>query len=189
MIDLEFLITKHFGIAEELSGKVTPLFSMVELEKGDFFLRSGTRCDKLGFLRSGIIREFVNLDGKEITKWISTSGYFIVDLASFNFDIPARWNFQALTPCELYVIEKSQYQTFSDLIPDWHVLENRFITKCFIILEDRVMSHLSLSAEERYHRFLDFNSDLFNQVPLQYIASMLGMTPETFSRIRKRATP
>jgi CRP-like cAMP-binding protein len=52
-------------------------------------------------------------------------------------------------------------------------------------LEDRVFGHLSLSAEERYLQFFNQNKELFNQVPLQYIASMLGMTPETFSRIRK----
>jgi CRP-like cAMP-binding protein len=65
-------------------------------------------------------------------------------------------------------------------------LEKLFIAKCFAILEDRIFSHLSMTAEERYHFFFGNNKVLFNQVPLQYIASMLGMTPETFSRIRKR---
>jgi hypothetical protein len=71
------------------------------------------------------------------------------------------------------------------LIPEWHRLEKLFIAKCFTMLEDRIFRHLSMSAEERYQFFFHHDKELLNQVPLQYIASMLGMTPETFSRIRK----
>ncbi len=60
------------------------------------------------------------------------------------------------------------------------------MASCFIQLEDRIFSHLSLNAEERYHQFFENNKELFNQVPLQYLASMLGMSPETFSRIRNK---
>ena len=55
-----------------------------------------------------------------------------------------------------------------------------------MLLEDQVFNHLSLSTEERYQQFFDHNKDLFNQVPLKYIASMLGMSPETLSRIRSK---
>lgn len=72
------------------------------------------------------------------------------------------------------------------MVPSWHELEKLFIAKCFTILENRIFSHLSMTAEERYNNFSEHNKELFNQVPLQYIASMLGMTPETFSRIRKK---
>ncbi|RDC62767.1 Crp/Fnr family transcriptional regulator [Adhaeribacter pallidiroseus] len=110
----------------------------------------------------------------------------MVDLASFIFNQPARWNIQALTDCVLYVIETTDYQNIGRIIPHWTELEKLFIAKCFIVLEDRVLQHLSLSAEERYEQLFNFNKELFNQVPLQYLASMLGMTPETFSRIRKK---
>ncbi len=73
-----------------------------------------------------------------------------------------------------------------DLVPKWHELEKMFLVRCFTIMEDRIFSHLSMSAEERYQFFFQHNQELFNQVPQQYLASMLGMTPETFSRIRKK---
>ena len=148
----------------------------------------GRLSDRLGFVQTGIIREFVHIGEKEVTKWISTKGYFVVDLASFVFQQTARWNIQALTDCELYVISRKDYQKIGEVIPRWTELEKLFITKCFIVLEDRVLQHLSMSAEERYHQLFSFNQELFNQVPLQYLASMLGMTPETLSRIRKKAT-
>ena len=71
-------------------------------------------------------------------------------------------------------------------MPIWNELEKKFLVNCFTTLEDRIFSHLSMTAEERYHFFFSQNKELFNLVPLQYIASMLGMTPETFSRIRKK---
>ena len=71
-------------------------------------------------------------------------------------------------------------------MPSWPMLEKQFIAKCFLVLEDRVFSFLSLSSEERYTLLFESRKELFNQVPLNYIASMLGMTPETLSRIRKK---
>ena len=132
------------------------------------------------------MRIYVDIDAKEITQWISSEGNFITDLSSFTFNTPARWTIQALTDTQLYTIQKEDYNKLGELIPEWHQIEKLFIAKCFTILEDRVFSHLSMTAEERYNLFFEQNRELFNQVPLQYIASMLGMTPETFSRIRKK---
>jgi CRP-like cAMP-binding protein len=72
------------------------------------------------------------------------------------------------------------------VVPKWPEIEKTFIARCFTVLEDRVMTHLSLTAEERYEAFFQYNPELFNTAPSQYLASMLGMTPETFSRIRKK---
>jgi CRP/FNR family transcriptional regulator, anaerobic regulatory protein len=63
-------------------------------------------------------------------------------------------------------------------------LEKMFITKCFSILEDSALLYLSLSAEEHYNQLFEFNKELFNIVPLQYLASKLGMAPETLSSLR-----
>lgn len=188
MTELEKYIQTYFGVSSKDLAAISTFFKPKTLNKGDFFLKAGRRSDRLGFVQSGILREFVALDDKEITKWISTKGYFTVDLASFVFDQAARWNIQALTDCELYVIDISDYQKIGQIVPRWAELEKLFIAKCFTVLEDRILQHLSLSAEERYQQLFNFNQELFNQVPLQYLASMLGMTPETFSRIRKKAS-
>lgn len=187
MTELEKYIKTYFGVNQEDLAAISTFFKPKTLHKGDFFLKTGRYADKLGFVQSGIIREFVIREDKEITKWISTQGYFVVDLASFIFNQTARWNIQALTDCELYVIDINDYQKIGKIVPRWAELEKLFIAKCFMVLEDRILQHLSLSAEERYEQLFAFNKELFNQVPLQYLASMLGMTPETFSRIRKKA--
>jgi CRP-like cAMP-binding protein len=188
MTELEKYIQAYFGVAKEDIAKIVSFFQPVHIKKGDYFLKTGRKSDRLGFVQSGIIREYLLVDDKEITKWISTNGYFVVDLSGFYFHQPSRLNIQALSDCELYVIDAENYQKIGHRIPGWAELEKLFIAKCFTALEDRIITHLSLTAEERYHRLFNFNSDLFNQVPLQYLASMLGMTPETLSRIRKKAT-
>jgi CRP-like cAMP-binding protein len=186
MTELEQYIQSYFGVAKEETKTISSFFKPVLLPKGEYFLKAGRHSNRLGFVQAGILREYVVLDDKEITKWISTKGYFAVDLSSFIFNRPARWNIQALADTELYVIDDEAYRKIGEAIPQWKELEKLFIAKCFTVLEDRVLAHLSMTAEERYHQLFAFNKDIFNLVPLQYIASMLGMTPETLSRLRRK---
>lgn len=189
MTELQKYITSYFGITNQNMDKITALFTESELKKGEYFTKTGQYCEKLSFVQSGFIRVFANADNKEVTQWIGSKGYFLTDLNSFIFKQRGRWNMQALTDCKLYTINKENYSLLNSLVPNWTEMEKQFIAGCFIQLEDRVFSHLSLSAEQRYHKFFENDKELFNQVPLQYIASMLGMSPETFSRIRNKKIP
>lgn len=185
--DLEQNLTSYFTDIEANDLKTIVSFFKPEIiKKNDFFLKGGKSSTKLSFIQSGFLRIFCETEKKEITQWISTKGYFVTDLSSFMSGIPARWTIQALTDTELYTIEKSDYERLQDKVPQWHILEKAFIVHCFTTIETRIYGHLSMTAEERYLCFFNENSQLFNQVPLQYIASMLGMTSETFSRIRNK---
>ena len=186
MTDLQKYLTSSFGVSPIYLEDISSLFRETELKKGDYFTKTGHYCDKLSFIKSGFIRVFASAGDREVTQWISAQGNFITDLYSFNFNQKARWNIQALVDCQLYTIHKENYDLLNDLVSNWLQIEKQFIAKCFVQLEDRVFSHLSLSAEERYDVLFENNQELFNHVPLQYLASMLGMTPETFSRIRKK---
>ncbi len=188
MTELEKYIQTYFGIDPNDLAKISLYFKPITIRKGDYFLKTGQYANRLGFVQAGILREFVTINGKEVTKWIATKGYFVVDLSSFIFKQSARWNIQALTDCEIYVIESKDYQIIGQVIPRWPELEKLFIAKCFTVIEDRVLQHISMTAEERYNQLFNFNKELFNQVPLQYLASMLGITPETLSRLRKKST-
>lgn len=187
MTELEKSITTYFGVISPDDLKTIVSFFRTETyKKGEYFLKRGKSCDKLSFVQSGFLRIFVETEKKDVTQWISTKGYFVTDLSSFVFGSPARWTIQAVTDTTVQSIYKEDYQKLNELVPQWPLLEKIFIVRCFTIMEDRIFSHLSMTAEERYQFFFEHNRELFNQVPLQYIASMLGMTPETFSRIRKK---
>lgn len=187
MTELEIYINSYFGVTREDLSAIGSLFKLTNLQKGDYFLKSGRTCDKLSFQRSGLIRVFVVTEEKEVTQWISTQGYFVTDLSGIVFDQPSKYNIQALTDCELYTISRDDYNRLGQLIPKWHELEKRFIAHCFTYLEARLFALLSMTAEQRYQQLFESRTELFNQVPLQYLASMMGMTPETLSRIRKKS--
>ncbi len=186
MNELEHYIQTYFGVRNDDIQIIEKLFTVTYLQKGEFYLVQEKYCQKLSFLKSGLMRVYANAEDKEVTQWISNDGSFITDLSSLIFETPSRFNIQALSDTELYTIHKENYLKIGSLVPRWHELEKLFIAKCFTMLEDRMFRHLSMSAEDRYDYFFNQNPTLFNQVPLQYIASMLGMTPETFSRIRKK---
>ncbi len=189
MTELEYYIKSYFGIVDEKSlNTIASLFKISTCKKGDFFLKAWSYCNMLGFVEEGLFRIFATNTDKEITQWISTKGYFITDLSSFVCQNAARWNIQALIDCEVFVIKKKDYDNIKNVVPKWLALEKLFITKCFTSMEDRIFSLLSLSTEERYNLLFSQNPELFNQVPLHYLASMLGMTAETFSRIRNNKT-
>ncbi|MDE3249906.1 MAG: Crp/Fnr family transcriptional regulator, partial [Bacteroidota bacterium] len=181
-------LQQYFSVNREEAKAIQQSFTTLQLKKGDHYLKAGRYSDLLGFIQSGILREYSVNDGKETTKWISTKGYFAVDLSGFLFGSTARWNIQALTDCELHVISRQAYEQIGESIPRWTALEKLFVAKCFMVLEDRILQHLSMSAKQRYLQLFNSNSDLFNLVPLQYLASMLGMTPETLSRLRKKTS-
>ncbi len=187
-MELTQYIQTYFGIDQRYLSTIAELFEIQPLSKGDFLLKQGQAKGNLSFLQVGYLRFFATPphSDKEVTQWIGASGAFVGDLANLIFDTPARWNIQALTDCELYMISQDNYRKIETFIPQWHRLEKLFIAKCFITLEQRIFDLLSLSAEQRYDSLMQQDSHLFNAVPLQYLAAMLHMTPETLSRIRQK---
>ncbi|GAB5555267.1 MAG: Crp/Fnr family transcriptional regulator [Saprospiraceae bacterium] len=188
MKEIEKYIESYLGIGGKDLSPVAALFKNTRLQKNDFLLKRGQYSQNMSFIKSGYLRMFApDAKGdKEVTQWISIEGMFITDLSSFIFETPARWNIQALSDCELYTITKAKYDTIGDYVNNWEKLDKLFIAKCFVTLENRVFSQLSMTAEEKVKNLLEINPTIFLQVPLQYIASMLGMTPETLSRVRRK---
>jgi hypothetical protein len=187
MIGLETCLRNYMGVPEEDMRILLSFFKPITLEKGDYYLKKGRICDNLSFQHSGLLRVFAPYQDKEVTQWISFKGNFISDLSSMVFRQPSKFNMQALTRCELFTLHKQDYDNLPLVIPRWPAIERALLLHCFNFMETRVFSLLSMSADERYQYLQDQNPDLFQQVPLKYLASMMGMTPESLSRIRRRS--
>lgn len=188
MKEIEQYLSNYFDIRTSDLSAAADLFTLQTLPKQAYWLKMGQYARSMGFVKAGFLRMYAyNTDGsKEVTQWISSAGSFVTDLASFMFQAPARWNIQALSEVQVYTISKENYDQLKDLVDNWLTLEKLFISKCFVQLENRVFQQLSMSAEEKFLELLQQNPMIFNQVPLQYLASMLGMTPETLSRLRRK---
>lgn len=180
-------IRSYSAVDNEVLEATTASFTPQELKKNAFFAEAGKTCRRLAYIRSGLLRLYFDVDGTEVTQWIAVENTFVTDLASFIFQSPGRWSIQALTDCELLVISHEAHAALSRQYPQWLAFENQLLSRCFVMLENRVFSHLHMNAEERFQQLFAEQRELFNRVPLQYIASMMGMTPETLSRLRKKA--
>ena len=187
MQELQFYLKGYFDeISSQDLEKLESFFFPEKIKKGEFLVKVGKLCSRLSFIRKGYIRVFAEVDGKEVTQWIGGPGSFITEMGSLIFDKPSRFHIQALDELELFSLDAKDYANLSSHIPSWSTLERLFIAKCFIAMEDRIFTHLSMTAEERYKFYFEHNKELFNLIPLQYLASLLGMTPETLSRLRRK---
>ncbi len=186
MAELENYLQQYFDISEGDCATISASFETELIKKGSYILKAGSRSDRLSFIQDGMLRIYFTQQEKEVTQWISTPGSFVTDFDAFFYQRPSSRNIQALTDAQLLTIDHKRYKALRQVLPAWKEFEMLFIGKCFVFMETRVADLISLTAEERYKRLFERHPELLNLVPLQYLASMLGMTPETFSRIRKR---
>lgn len=139
----------------------------------------------MAFIESGYMRMYDIADGKEITLWIGSTGKFMTSLSSFVFQTSNNWNIQAITDCKLYVINRENHFNLNRIEPKWLEFDNFLLANSFALLEKKMFTQLHTTAKQRFHSLLDEDPELFKNVPLQYISSMLGITPESLSRLRK----
>jgi len=188
MEKLKKCISQQISINNNSMDNILSHFQLIEINKGDFFIKSGKICRKMAFIESGYMRMYNIVDGKEITLWIGNEGKFITSLSSFVFETSNFWNIQAITNCRVYVINRNNHFKLSKAEPKWLEFDNLLLAHSFALLEKKMFSQLHTTAKQRFKNLLNEDSRLFNNVPLQYIGSMLGITPESLSRLRKNET-
>ena len=185
MKQLKNCILNQVPIKEKAMDTILSVFEPLEISKGEFFLKSGKTCRQMAFIDSGYMRMYDIADGKEITLWIGNNGKFITSLSSFIFETRNNWNIQAITDCKLYVINRDNHFKLNKTEPKWLEFDNILLANSFALLERNMFAQLHTTAKQRFQALLNEEPDLFKNVPLQYIASMLGITPESLSRLRK----
>ena len=170
---------------KKLLNTILSAFKPLKISKGEFFLKPGKICHQMAFIESGFLRMYDIVDGKEITLWIGSQGKFITSLSSFIFETTNNWNIQAITDCKVYTINRTEHFKLNRTEPKWLEFDNIILANSYTLLEKSMFSQLHTTAKERYDKLLQEEPELFQHIPLRYIASMLGITPESLSRLRK----
>lgn len=186
--DLKKCVLEQVNMPNNILDDILAHFKLQEIKAGDHFTKPGRICRKMAFIQDGVLRMYNYPDGNEITLWIGSKNRFITDLSSFIHQNSGRWFIEALEPSLLLTITREDHYQLINTYHEWIEFDNRLLTRAYTIIEERMFSHLYMSAEERFNRLLETEPELFNKVPLKHIASMLAMTPETLSRLRAKQT-
>lgn len=154
------------------------------LPKDHVLLREKMVSDYIYFIEKGVVRIFYRKNEKEITEWIAMEGQFFLSITSFFERIPSRLIVQTLEPSEIHGIHHDEFMRLADKYHDIEKLLRKMITRSLILSQVRMDSIQFETAQQRYERLLRDAPEIIQRVPLSYIASFLGITLETLSRIR-----
>jgi CRP-like cAMP-binding protein len=170
--------------------EMAPLFAatrQVKLEAGETYIREGDTARKLAFLEKGIIRAYaIRNNGDEATLFLRWEGQFIASHDTIIRQQPARFIYRALEDTVMLEIDYNQLDDLLRDNPRLEPLRSYFLQIMLAEALDSIEAFVTLSPEERYLQLLESRGNIVNRVPDKYIASMLGVTPVSLSRIRKR---
>ena len=154
--------------------------------KGKLLLKAGQLCDHIYFIQKGAVRGFIKEGTKDITTWITVEGEVVSSISSLDKREPVMENMQAIEDCELLALTWADYQNLFIRFPEFNIVARKILQKYYQDAEGRAFIARITNAENKYRLFLTRYGHLANRIPLKYIASFLGTTLETLSRVRKK---
>lgn len=170
------------GFDHELSTFLTPH----RLRKHEVILQAGTTSNRIFFIETGLTRRYYLKDDKEITTDFMREGDFILSPLSFYTRQPSFEFVETLEASVLWSISRPQLEFLYDKFPAFNAIGRVLTEQYYVKSELRAHSLRHLSAEDRYEQFFHTHKDLLNRLPGKHVATLLGLTPETYSRIRAK---
>lgn len=162
------------------------ILEVKQFKKKEFLLQEGKICNKISFINSGCMRLFYNVNGVENTVQFFFANSWHTDYASFLTGQPTIENMQALEPCEVAQFRKTDLYKLYNLYPVFDRVGRVMAENAFLSLSKLNKMLTNEEPEQRYLNLLQQRPELVERIPQHYIASYLGIQPESLSRIRKR---
>jgi CRP-like cAMP-binding protein len=180
-------LTRNFPLTEEQFELVKTLFIPKNAKKGELLLREGDISKYSMFVASGCLRTYtIDNKGKEHILQFSPENWWTGDMNSFSTNDPSQCFIDAIEDSEILLAEKDFMKKVIEHIPEVAYPYQAALQKSVIAKNQRIVSALSATAEERYTDLIKTYPSLIQRVPQHMIASYLGIAPETLSRIRKQ---
>jgi CRP-like cAMP-binding protein len=165
----------------------TLLLSHKTIKRKQLLLREGRTATQTYFVNSGCLRVCrIEKDGKIHVPYFAVEEHWVSDLYSFLTETPATFNIEALEDTEVLCISKSDMEKLYREVPKFERFFRISHQLAFLALHERLMDHLSTTAEEKYQKFQQRYPDLEQRIPQKQIAAYLGITPEFLSMLRHR---
>lgn len=176
----------HIELSESEKTFISENLQIEKFEKNDFLLKQGQISKRFFFILEGSVRLFYNTKKEEKTAFFYFENSFASSYESYTKQIPAKHNLQALEETEVVVITIENAFGLLNLSPKFEFLARVMMEEELSIYQDIIYSFVAQSAEERYLDLQQRNPDWLQRIPQYQIATFLGVSPETLSRIRQR---
>jgi CRP-like cAMP-binding protein len=173
-------------VSNEVIGYINEHTFSQQVERGEYLLKAGEISRYIFFIRKGALRGFIKEGTKEITTWITAENEMVSSIRGLNKQAPSLENIQAIEHCELVTAPFEALQYLYENHVEVNIVGRKLLEKYYSDAEERAFISRIPNAARRYQHFLDTKGELANRIPLKYIASYLGMTIETLSRIRSK---
>ena len=180
-------VAKHVQLTPEETNVFTSMLKLRKLRKRQYLLQAGDINQYENFVNKGCLRAYtVDDDGQEHIAMFGLEGWWISDLYSFLTNTPATQHIDALEDSEVFSIEKSDLERLYEQVPKFNRFFLKLLQNAFVAHQRRILASISQTAEEQYIEFVRRYPSIEQRVPQSQIASYLGLTPETISRIRRQ---
>jgi CRP-like cAMP-binding protein len=178
-------IAKHIQLDDKEIAFFKGLLVLKKIKKKHFFLEEGDVARYTAFVLSGCLRDYtIDSNGNEHVLSFAPVDWWITDLYSLLSGKPAYLNIEALEDSEVLLLSKADQDILYDKIPKFERFFRIIIENSLVAHQQRLLDHLTHSAQERYSEFCKKYPTLVNSLPQKYIASYIGVTPEFFSKMR-----
>lgn len=181
----KYLIEKG-GLSEEDYLQIQPFISLKNVSKSDFLLKEGDVCSHFFFVEKGLLRLYaLNEEGKENILQFATENWIVSDRGSVYFQQPSTYYIDAVEDTLVIMLDEDFINKVSKINTDFRRKNEHLLQKHIRQLYKRISQLLGASAKRRYLDFVNMYPDIMLRVPQWMIASYLGITPESLSRVRK----
>jgi CRP-like cAMP-binding protein len=165
---------------------IRSLFHKKTFKKGSHLLEAGNICRHIVFIETGLVRYYINSDGTEQTNYFNKEGEFVCNYLSFLPQIPSDVNIQVLEDTVVYVISFKDMQQFYTEVEHGERFGRLALEQVYVSAVSQVKSLYADTPDIRYKRFISVYQNIAQRIPQYYIASYVGIKPQSLSRIRKR---
>ncbi len=182
----EFLQNLHliYPLSPHLREYLLEKLHVVILPKKAFLLKEGRVCKNIYFIQRGLARCFYIKEDKEVSSWFMKEGDLIISVESYFKQQPSYENIQAIEECELFCLSNENLNVIYHKYPEFNFIARVLTEKYYTLSEQRLFSLRMQRASERYAYLMDHHPEIIQRVPSTFIASYLGITLETLSRIK-----
>lgn len=164
--------------------KIVAAFQLQSFEKNDLVVMQGKTSRHIGLVESGIFQYYVVKEGEEVTSYVSVPDTWLASVMSFVSEAPSLENIKALTPGKIFMISKSNLKKLVNEVAGFKDFYIALLEQSICGIDESRHDLIVLTADQRYAKLLKKEPRLLQQIPLQHLASMMGVTPRHLSRIR-----